>query len=70
MKVSQLLRCMEKEENIIINDEEDDACLYRGCVKGIKRDDYLNKYHIKNVFAFDDEIVVFAVEPKRKGGAE
>ena len=66
MKVSQLLHCMEREETIIINDDENDEDLYRGSVKGIHRDDLLNKYHINKIFAFDDVIVVFVAEPKKK----
>ena len=71
MKVSQLTRLINKDDEIIIlNDEEldlDKVSLYRGSVKGIKRDSQLNKYHIVNISAYDGIILVFAVEPKEKG---
>ena len=71
MKVSQLTRLINKDDDIIIlNDEEldlDKTHLYRGSVKGIKRDSLLNKYHIVNISAYDGIILVFAVEPKEKG---
>lgn len=70
MKLSQLLHAMDRDDVIIVNEEEqpiDETCLYRGEVKGIKRDSPLNKYHITKLFAFDDMVVVFTVEPRKRG---
>ena len=69
MRVSQLLYAMDRDDVVIVNEEGqpiDETCLYRGEVRGIKRDSPLNKYHITKLFAFDDMVVVFAVEPKNK----
>lgn len=69
MKLSQLIHAMDREDVIIVNDEGqpvDETCLYRGEVRGIKRDDPLNKRHITKLFAFDDMVVVFTVEPTRR----
>ncbi len=73
MKISQLLHAMDREDNIIINDEEeniDKNRLYCGNVRGIYRDSPINKYHITKIFAYGDVIVVFAVEPKWKGAKQ
>ena len=57
-----------RDEIITLIDREapiDENRLYRGAVRGIYRDNPLNKYHITKIFAFDDEIIVSVVEPKR-----
>lgn len=70
MKVSQLLSVMDKDQPVFINDPNepiDNRCLYSGRVKGIKRDDRINEYHIEEIFPFDDLLIVFAIEQKEKG---
>lgn len=73
MKVSQLLHAMDKDDLIVIDDYDkpiDKMTLYKGNVRGIKRDNPINKMHIMSVCADDDTILVLAVKQKLKGGAE
>ena len=62
MKVSQLLHVMDKDDDIII---EDESTIYKGEVRGIKRDDPINRMHVDHVFACDNKMFVLV-----KGGAE
>lgn len=71
MKVSQLLHAMDKDDLIVIDDYDkpiDKMTLYKGNVRGIKRDNPINKMHIMSVCANDDRILLLAVNPKEKGG--
>ena len=72
MKVSQLLHAMDRDDFIIIDDYDapiDKMNLYQGAVRGIHRDNPINKKHIDSICASDDKILVLVSEPKRKGGA-
>ena len=63
MKVSQLLHAMDRDDEIVIDDGNkklDRMTIYSGAVRGIKRDDPINKMVVKGVFATDDKIVVLA----------
>ena len=67
MRVSQLTAVMEKEETICICDirKTIDKCeLYNGYVKGIKRDDPINKMHVNGVSACEGQIVVFVKDER------
>lgn len=71
MKVSQLLHAMDKDDLIVIDDYDkpiDKMTLYKGNVRGIKRDNPINKMHILSICADDDTILVLVVKPKLKGG--
>lgn len=73
MRVSQLLHAMDKEELIAIFDGEKNIGnnrIYEGEVRGIKKDNPINQYHINCVFAYDDVVIMEAISPKMKGGAE
>ena len=73
MKVSQLIHAMDKDELIIINDGNrriSNMCIYHGEVRGIKKDNPINRYHIHHLFADGDTIVVLAENQREKGGAE
>ena len=70
MKLSQLTRLMDKDDEIIINDDSKSVLsqrLYAGLVRGINRDNPINKYPITNIFGCDNAIVVFVVEPRKEG---
>ena len=61
MKVSQLLHAMDREDDIIIengNERIDRMTIYKGEVKGIKRDNPVNRMHVEHVFACDNVMVV------------
>ena len=61
MKVSQLLHAMDREDDIIIgngNERIDRMTIYKGEVRGIKRDDPVNRMHVEHVFACDNVMVV------------
>ena len=63
MKLSQLLKVMDKDDVIIVNKADhnlglNDKRLYRGTVKGIYKDNPLNKGHIKYLLPFGNQILV------------
>ena len=65
MRISQLIHKMDKDEEIIINDESkpiNKMQLYRGSVRGIKRDDPINRMHVNRCFACDNIMVVLVGE--------
>jgi len=67
MKVSQLLHAMGKDEEIIIEDEGkpiSQMTVYHGDVRGIKRDDPINRMHVSRCLACDNIMIVIA-----KGGS-
>ena len=70
MKVSQLLHAMDKDDEIIIDDGNkriSNITIYKGTVRGIKRDSPINKMHVHHIFACDNVMVVLAEESKTKG---
>ena len=73
MKVSQLLKVMDRTDFVSIFDAEKgigNNRIYQGEVRGVKKDDAVNGYHITKVFAYDDVVIMEATEPRKKGGAE
>ena len=73
MKVSQLLHAMDREDDIIIengNERIDRMTIYKGEVRGIKRDDPVNRMHVEHVFACDNVMVVLVNEARVKGATD
>ena len=73
MRVSQLLHAMYKGDSIVIEDYNkpiDKNILYEGTVRGIERDDPINKMHIQSICADGDTILVLVQKPETKGGAD
>lgn len=71
MKVSQLLKVMDKTDWISVFDAEksiEENLIYEGEVRGVKKDNTVNGYHITKVFAYDDILIMEAVKPSKKGG--
>ena len=65
MRISQLIHKMDKDDEIIINDESkpiNKMQIYRGSVRGIKRDDPINKMHVNRVLACDGIMVILVGE--------
>ena len=61
MRVSQLLRVMDKDDEIVIDDVDlpiDKNTIYQGPVRGIKKDNPINKIHIEAICAANDTIFV------------
>lgn len=61
MKISQLTKLMPKDDEIIIDDENlpiDRMNIYAGTVRGVKRDNPINKMHITSICAYEDRISV------------
>ena len=70
MRVSQLLHTMDKDDLIIIDDYNapiDKMTLYKGTVRGIVRDNPINKMHVESICAANDTILVLATHPAEKG---
>ena len=69
MKVSQLIHAMDRDDSIVIDDFDapiDKMNLYSGTVRGIYKDNPINKMHIKSICADDDVILVLVrTEGKR-----
>ncbi len=71
MRVSQLIHAMDKDDDIIIEHADkriNRMRLYKGEVRGIKKDNPINKMHVQHFFACDNVIFVLAVEQRTKGG--
>ena len=69
MRVSQLIHAMDRDDLIIINDGNKKInCMevYNGEVRGIKKDDPINRYHVHHIFADGDTIVVLAEEQREE----
>lgn len=69
MRVSQLLNVMDKDEQICIEDGNktvDDMELYCGPVRGIKKDNPINKMHVVAIVAINDLMCVAVQEPRVK----
>ena len=71
MKVSQLIHAMDRDDSIVIDDFDapiDKMTLYSGTVRGIYKDNPINKMHIKSICADDVVILVLVrTEGKRNG---
>lgn len=69
MKVSQLIHAMDRDDSIVIDDFDapiDKMNLYSGTVRGIYKDNPINKMHIESICAVDDVILVLVrTEGKR-----
>lgn len=67
MKLSQLIYIMDKDDDIIVNTRKnvsiDKKCLYHGTVRGIHKDDPMNKAHVSFLMALDNAILV-EISPK------
>lgn len=73
MRVSQLLKVMDKTDFVSVFDNDKPITnnrLYQGEVRDIKKDNPINRYHIIKVFAYDDVVIMEVVEPKRKGATD
>lgn len=69
MKVSQLLHVMDKDDEIVIDNYNapiNNTVIYKGTVRGIKRDNPVNQMHVSSIFANDDTIFVLAEEPRER----
>lgn len=70
MRVSQLLHAMDKDDLIVIDDYNapiDKMTLYKGTVRGVVRDNPINKMHVESICADDDTILVLVKPSNRKG---
>lgn len=63
MKVSQLIHTMGRDDAIVIDDADRRICsmtIYTGKVRGIKKDDPINRMNVKHIYADGDVIYVLA----------
>ena len=70
MKVSQLLHVIDKDDTIVIEDFEKPVTkmqIYVGPVRGIKKDNPINKMHVAGITAVNDTLFILAEDPKMKG---
>jgi hypothetical protein len=70
MRVSQLLHVMDKDDDIIIDDGNkkiDRQRVYSGTVRGIKRDNPINKMHVVVIYPYDNKLLVLAETSENKG---
>ena len=61
MRLSQLIHVMDRDDWIIVNEGGEGITnmeVYNGKVRGIKKDDPINRYRVHNIFADVDNIVV------------
>lgn len=61
MRVSQITHAMDKDDEIVIDAYDapiDRMTLYRGSVRGIKKDDPINKMHVSSICADNDTILL------------
>ncbi len=69
MRVSQLIHAMDKDDEIVIDDYDapvDKMTIYKGAVRGIKKDNPVNKMHIESVCAENDTILVLVVKQRER----
>ena len=69
MKVSQLLHVMDRDDDILIQDESlpiDQMTLYEGTVRGIYKDNPVNAMHVTCVQAIGDLIAVLVSNNKKE----
>ena len=72
MKISQLIQVMDKDDEIIIHDDDepmDRNLVYQGTVGGINRNDSIERMHVVVIFPDDDKLMVIAKKPTGKDGA-
>lgn len=71
MVLSQLLKIMNRDERIIVNNCEavplTHKCLYSGQVRGIYKDSPLNKGDVKFLMAAGDDVLVEISLKKSEG---
>lgn len=73
MKISQLTKLMPKYDEIIIDDENlpiDRMNIYAGTVRGITRDNPINKMHITSICADEDRISVLVANGESRSKAK
>ena len=66
MKVSQVQHCMHRDQKIYIIDSllpVDRMNLFAGLRKNLKKDNELNKKHVRKLWASDDSIVLDVAAP-------
>ena len=71
MRISQLLHAMDKDDVVEICDFDapiDDNLIYKGSVRGISRDNPINRMHVECILAQNGTIFVLARKPRAKGG--
>jgi len=66
MKVSQLIHAMDRDEEIVIDDYDAKMTIYEGAVRGIKKDNPVNKMHIESIAARNYTIIVLAVKQRER----
>lgn len=69
MRVSQLLHVMDKDDVIVIDNYNapiDNTTIYEGAVRGINRDNPVNRMHVASICAKNDTIFVLAEEPRER----
>lgn len=69
MRLSQLIHAMDRDDDIFVSDYGapiDKAVLYEGIVRGIKKDNEINKMHVVNVTASDDTVCVLVSKRKEQ----
>ena len=73
MRVSQLIHAMDRSDIIVIDDYNAPVFknrIYCGEVRGIKRDDPINKMHVSSICADGDVLLVLAEKPRWKGATD
>lgn len=69
MKISQLIHAMNRDDEIVIDDfylPIDRMTLYSGAVRGIKKDNPVNKMHVMSIHATDDVIYALVGERNKR----
>lgn len=69
MRLSQLIHAMDRDDDICVSDYGapiDKSLLYDGIVRGIKKDNEINKMHVVNVTACDDVVCVLVSRMKER----
>lgn len=69
MRVSQLIHAIDRDALIVVNDGNKRIAnmqVYSGEVRGIKKDNPINRYYVHNIFADGDTIVVLAEEKRER----
>ena len=73
MRVSQLIHAMDRDDEIVIDDFDapiDKMNIYKGTVRGIKKDNPINRMHVMSVCADNDVILVLAIEQGKEGAVK
>ena len=69
MRISQLLKVMDKDDEIIIDDGNkciDRMRVYKGTARGIGKDNPINKMHVVVIYPYDNKLLVLAQYPPNK----